>query len=50
TPAAGLAELFRRAAAVLSQQTRVEELLLGRLEETDILALEPDPHAWRDAR
>ena len=32
TPAAGLAELFRRAAAVLGQQTRVEELLLARLE------------------
>ena len=49
TPAAGLAELFRRAAAVLSGQTRVEELLLARLEQTDLLALEPDPPARRDA-
>ena len=49
TPAAGLAELFHRAAAVLSQQTRVEELLLARLEQTDLLALEPDPPARRDA-
>ena len=49
TPAAGLAELFRRAAAVLSQQTRVEELLLALLEQTDLLALEPDPPARRDA-
>ena len=49
TPAMGLAELFRRAAAVLSHQTRVEELLLARLEQTDLLALEPDPPARRDA-
>lgn len=49
TPAVGLAELFRRAAAVLSHQTRVEELLLARLEQTDLLALEPDPPARRDA-
>ena len=49
TPAAGLAELFRRAATVLSQQTRVEELLLARLEQTDLLALEPAPPARRDA-
>ena len=49
TPAAGLAELFRRAAAVLSGQTRVEELLLARLEQTDLLALAPDPPARRDA-
>ena len=49
TPAAGLAELFRRAAAVLSGQTRVEELLLARLEQTDLLALVPDPPARRDA-
>ena len=49
TPAAGLAELFRRAAAVLGQQTRVEELLLARLEQTDLLALKPDPPARSDA-
>ena len=49
TPAAGLAELFRRAATVLSQQTRVEELLLARLEQTDLLALKPDPPARSDA-
>ena len=49
TPTAGLAELFHRAAAVLSQQTRVEELLLAHLEQTDLLALVPDPPARRDA-
>ena len=48
TPAAGLAELFRRAAAVLSGQTRVEEMLLARLDQADLLALEPDPPARRD--
>jgi len=43
TPAMGLAELFRRAAAVLSHQTRVEEMLLAHLNQADLLALEPDP-------
>lgn len=43
TPTVGLAELFRRAAAVLSHQTRVEEMLLARLDQADLLALEPDP-------
>ena len=49
TPTVGLAELFRCAAAVLSQQTRLEELLLAHLEQTDLLALVPDPPARRDA-
>ena len=49
TPAAGLAELFRRAAAVLSHQTRVEEMLLAHLDQADLLALEPDPSEPRPA-
>ena len=49
TPTVGLAELFHRAAAVLSQQTRVEEMLLARLDQADLPALEPEPSARRDA-
>ena len=50
TPAAGLAELFRRAAAVLGQQTRVEELLLARLDQSDLDPLEPAPPNPREPR